>query len=127
MARVHDRVVVRLDVRDAARIAHRQDQQRHGVAVGLGDAAERVLRAGAVLHREHPDLVAAGEPRHGIRHVQPDPLLTHDDRPDADARGELKDVVDRIAEDDLDAFALQDLRDCLARLHRFAPLPARTP
>ena len=125
VARVEHRVVVRLDVRDAARIAHRQHQQRHGVAIGLGDAAERVLGAGAVLHREHPDLLAAGEPRHGIGHVQPDPLLAHDDRPDADARGELEDMVDRVAEDDLDAFAPQDLRDRLACLH--VPAPFRSP
>ena len=125
VARVDDRVVVRLDVRDAARIAHRQHQQRHRVAIGLGDAAERVLGAGAVLHREHPDLLAAGQARHGIRHVQPDPLLAHDDRPDADARGELEDVVDRIAEDDLDAFALQDLRDRLTCLHDLPPARSR--
>ena len=126
VARVEDRVVVRLDVRDAARIAHRQDQERHGVAIGLGDAAERVLGAGAVLHREHADLLAAGQARHGVRHVQADPLLAHDDRPDADARGELEDVVDRIAEDDLDAFALQDLRDRLACLHDLPPARSRS-
>ena len=125
VAGIEHRVVVRLDVRDAARIAHRQHQQRHGVAIGLRDAAERVLGAGAVLHREHPDLLAAGEPRHGIGHVQPDPLLAHDDRPDADARGELEDMVDRVAEDDLDAFAPQDLRDRLACLH--VPAPFRPP
>ena len=106
MARVEHRVVVRLDVRDAARVAHRQDEQRHRVAIRLGDAAERILGAGAVLHREHPDLLAAGQARHGIRHVQADPLLAHDDRPDAGARRELEDMIDRIAEDDLDAFAL---------------------
>ena len=122
VAHVEDGVEVRRDVGEAAGIALGQDQDRHRLAIGLGDAAEGVLGAGAVLHREHADLLAAGEARHGVRHVQTDPLLADDDRPDAGARGELEHVVDRIAEDDLDAFAPQDLGDRLARLH--GPPPA---
>ena len=44
------------------------------------------------------------------------------------ARGELDQVVDRIAEEDLDALALQDLRDRFAHFHLPAPFrPARKP
>jgi hypothetical protein len=76
-----------------------------------GDAAIRVLGTGPVLHREHADFLAAGQARVGVRHVQADALLAHDDRPDARARGEFQDVIDRVAEDDLDPLALEDLGD----------------
>ena len=55
-------VEVRIVVGQAAGIAGRDHQDRHGLGKRLGDAAEGVLGAGAVLHAEDPDLVARASP-----------------------------------------------------------------
>ena len=74
--------------RHALGVAHGHHQDRHGVAVGLGHAAEGVLGAGAVLHGEDADLLAGGDARDGVGHVQAGALLAHDDRADV-GRGAL--------------------------------------
>ena len=108
---------VAVDPGHALGIAHGHHQDRHGLAIGLGDAAVGVLGAGAVLHDEHADLLAGGDAGDGVRHVQPDALLAHDDRADAGGRTVLEDVVDGIADDPLHALALQDLGNRIAGLH----------
>jgi hypothetical protein len=83
----------------------------------LRDAAERVLRSRPVLHREHADLVGGGHAAHRVRHVQPRALLAHDDRADVGFRRRFDDLVDRIADEELHAFALENLRDRCRRFH----------
>ncbi len=59
---------------------------RHGLAVRLRDAAERVLRARAVLHGE--DAETFWPERHAadrVRHVEAGALLADDDRADVAA------------------------------------------
>jgi hypothetical protein len=43
--------------------------------------------------------------------VQADPLLADDDRADVLLGGGLDDLVDRVADEELDAFLLENLRD----------------
>ena len=57
------------EVEQPTRVAARQDHDGHQVAEGLGHAAERVLGAGAVLHREHADAMAGGHPAHGVGRI----------------------------------------------------------
>ena len=114
---VDEGVEVRRDVGDAPRVAARQDDDGHGVAVGLRHAAEGVLGAGPVLHREDADLLPRGDAAHGVGHVQARALLAHDDGADVGLGGGLDDGVDGIADEELDAFTLQDLRDRRDRLH----------
>ena len=66
---VHEGAEVRRDVQEAPRIAAGQHDDRDGVAEGLGDAAEGVLRPRPVLHGEDADAIAGGHPAHGVGHV----------------------------------------------------------
>ena len=66
---------------------------------------------GPHLHREHADRPAGRHPPHGIGHVDAGSLLAHDDRPDVGLGRSLDDVVDRIADQELDALALENLGD----------------
>src|SRR5262249_40193591 len=103
-----------------------------GIAVRLRDAAEGVLGAGAVLHREDADPVSRRDPADRVGHVQPGALLAHDDRPDVRLRGRLDDLVDRIADEELDALGFQNLCDGLGDFHAIPPggpyssIPGRT-
>ena len=108
---------VAVDPGHALGVAHGHHEDRHGLAVGLGDAAVGVLGAGAVLHHEHADLLAGGDARDGVRHVQADALLAHDDGADVGGGAVLEDVVDGIADDPLHAFALQDFCNRIAGFH----------
>ena len=110
-------IEVRLDVRKPPRIAHRQHQHGHGLAVALRHAAHRVLGARPVLHAERADRVARGDARDRVRHVQADALLAHHDRADIGVRRVLDQVIDRIAAEDLDPLALHDFRNGGAELH----------
>ena len=74
-----------------------------------------------MLHREHADALAAGQPRKRIRHMQADPLLAHDDRSNSSPGGELQHMVHRITEDDLDPFAFQDLGNGRTGFHELPP------
>ena len=117
VAEVHRRVEVRMHLVDVAGVARRQHDDRAGIAVGLGDAAERVLGAGPVLHDEDADLVARGHLGDRVAHMQPDALLTHHDRADIGFGRALDDRVDRIADQPLDPFLLQDLGDRIGDFH----------
>ena len=119
---VEQRGEVRGDVQDLSRITAGQHHDRHRVAEGLGHAAERVLGAGAVLHREHADALPRRDAAHGVGHVQADPLLADDDRADVFLGGGLDDLIDRIADEELDAFLLEDLRDGVGGFHGWALL-----
>ena len=105
------RVEVERHVHLAERIALRHHQHRHAFGKGLGDAAHRILRAGALLHHEHAHLAALAHAAHRVGHVQPGALLPDDHRADVDPRGGFENLIARIAEDRGHAFALQDCRD----------------
>ena len=112
-------VEIRRDVGDPPRIAPGEHDDGDRVAVGLGHAAEAVLRARPVLHREHADLLAGADAGDGVGHVEPDALLPYDDRADVGLGGRLDDGVDGIADEERDSLALQDLRDGGGGLHVF--------
>ncbi len=118
VAEVERGVEVRADLVDVARVAGRQHHDRAGIAIGLRDPAKGVLGAGAVLHRKDADLVAGGDLGDRVAHVQPDPLLAHHDRADVGLGGGLDDRVDRVADQKLDPFALQDFGDGVGDFHR---------
>jgi hypothetical protein len=63
-----------------------------------------------MLHGEDTDPLAAADPADRISHVQPGPLLPHDDRPDIQPGRLLDDRVDGIANEEVDPLVLQDLR-----------------
>src|SRR6267142_1284987 len=114
---VQKRIEVGLDVRDPPRVAPGQDDDRHRVAVGLGDATEGVLGARAVLHREHADPLAGRDAADGVGHVQTGSLLADDDRADVGFRRGFDDRVDGISDEKLHAFTFEDLRDGRCCLH----------
>ena len=72
-----------------------QHDDRHGIPVCLRNAAEGILRARPVLHREDADLLAGGDAADRVGHMQARPLLPHDDRADIRLGGRLDDRVDR--------------------------------
>ncbi|MEL0021688.1 MAG: hypothetical protein VW709_17625 [Rickettsiales bacterium] len=64
-----------------------------------------------MLHREHAELLARAQPRDRVGHMQADPFLAHDDRPDIAVRDIFQQVIDRIADDAVNTLALQNLDD----------------
>ena len=60
-----------------------------------------------------PELSAADR----VGHVQASALLADDDRPDVGLGGRLDDRIDRVADQAVDAFTLQDLGDRGSNLH----------
>ncbi len=117
VAHTEARIVVPADMGEVAGIAHGHHQNRDRFAVGLGNAAIGVLATRPVLHAKDADFAPGGDARDGIGHVQPGPLLAHDDRADARGSGALQDVVDRIADHPFDLLALQDLGNGVRGLH----------
>ena len=101
-----------------------QHNNRHGIGICLRDAAEGILRARAVLHREDADLIAGGDAADRVCHVQARPLLAHDDRADIRLGGRLDDRVDRIANKELHPFALENLGNGVDDLHGVPSLSA---
>ncbi len=110
-------IEVRFDVGEAPRIAHRQHQHRHGLAIALRHATHGVFRAGTVLHAEGTDLVPGTDPGNSVRHVQSNPLLPHHHRADIDVGRVLYEMIDRIAAENLDSLALHDFYDGGAEFH----------
>src|SRR5439155_2338041 len=80
-------------------------------------APEGVFRSRAVLHGEDPDALPGRDPAHGVGHVEPGPLLADDDRADVGLRGGLDDRVDRVADEEFHALALENFRDSRRCLH----------
>ena len=105
------------DVGLRAGVAAGDRDQRRGLAPGLRQPAERVLRAGAVLGQIDADLVAGVHPREGVGHVDRGALLAHDDGADVGFGGGLEDRIDRVADDEFDALALDHLGDCVGDFH----------
>jgi hypothetical protein len=98
-----------------------QHDDRHRVAVGLGDAAEGVLGARAVLHGEDADPLTGRDAADGVGHVQAGPLLADDDRADVGLRRRFDDGVDRIADEELHALTLENFGDGCGCLHVHSP------
>ena len=107
---VEQRAEVRRDVEQAPGIPAGQHHDRDGVAERLGHAAERVLRARPMLHRENADPLARADAADRVGHVQPGALLPHDDRADVGLGRRLDDGIDRVADQEVHAFALEDFR-----------------
>jgi hypothetical protein len=110
-------VVIGADLGGAARKSARYNQDRDRLAIGLRDAAVGVLGAGTMLHAEGAELLTRGHARDCVRHVQPDALLTHDDRADVERRGVFDQMIDRIGCEDVHALALHDFRYRCADFH----------
>jgi hypothetical protein len=117
VAHIQYRVEIRGNVRNTPGISPRQNQQRNRLAIGLGNPAKGILRAGSVLHREHADPAPTAEARNRVGHVQSRSLLAHDYRTDAGRGGVLEDVIDRVARHDLDSFAPEDLGNRITSFH----------
>src|SRR5262249_20755969 len=103
---VQYRVEVRRHVRNTPRISAGQDQQRDRLAISLGNAAKGILRTGSMLHREHADGAPAAEARNRIGHMESGAFLANDYWTDAGRGRILQDVINRVANYDLDSFAL---------------------
>ena len=118
---VEERVEERVVVVQPSPVSRRQDDDGHRLAVGLGDPPERVLGPRPVLQGEHADLLPRRQPAHRVGHVQPHPLLPHDDGAHVGGGSRLDDRVDRIPDQELDAFTFQDLGDGGGNLHGNPP------
>ena len=132
-----DHIDVRGPLGDALVVASRAERRRHSLTSGrlaageqqegdrvgesLGDAAERVLRAGAPLHGEDTDPLAVGYPAEAVGHVDAGALLPADDGPDALLSARLDKRLVRIAGHPLDALGSQYLRDDRVAVHMYAP------
>src|SRR5579883_854146 len=92
-----------------------------GAGVLLGNAAKRIFRPRAVLHREDADRPPRRQAAHGVRHVQPGSLLPHDDGPDVRRGSRLDDRIHGIADQELHALALEDLRHRPRHVHASPP------
>ena len=101
--------------------AARDDQHGHGVGVGLGEAAERVLDARPGLDDDHRRLLAIGGARVAVGHVDQRLLAASDDRPNADLGGRVDQRVVRIREQDFDALEFQNPRQSVRASHRSQP------
>ncbi|MDB5867876.1 MAG: hypothetical protein JWP96_208 [Polaromonas sp.] len=116
-AQRNQRTEVGRHLRRLAQVAHRQHQERHRLAVGLGNGAHAIFDAGAVLGRIDAYRLAAGDARDGVGHVAAHPLGARNDRPDAQRRAVVKNVVERVAADGGDVLALEDLGNGFANFH----------
>ena len=116
------RVEVGLHLVDRPRIAAGQNDDRRGVAECLRHAAVGVLGTGAGLHAEDADLVARTQAADGVRHVQTDALLAHDDCADVQFGGRFDEMVHRIGEKDLRALLFQAVGDNVNDLHAVVSL-----
>ena len=124
MLEVHECVEVGRDVDAIARIATGEHDDGRRFAVRLRHAAEGVLRARAVLHREDADLLTRGDAADRVGHVQTSALLANDDGADVSPRGRLDDRVDGVADQKLDTFASQDLGNGIGSFHARPAYPA---
>ena len=100
----------------------RQHDDWGGVRIRLRDAAECVLGARPVLHRENADGAAGGDAADGVRHMEPGAFLADDDGADIGRGRGLDDRVDRVADQELDTLSLQDFRYRRRTVHRLHAL-----
>ena len=99
------------------------DQHRHILCIGLGDAGECVLDAGPACAREHAVPLATLDAGIAVGEADADALLPAQDRADVERRARLDDRVARIAGEELRALALEDFGDDLRAVHaRFSPI-----
>ena len=107
----------RKHLRLIARLRQRQEQHRHGIGVGGGNAGERIFRARAVLHREHPGRLAVGDAGIAVGHVDAHPFLPADHRADAGGNRVLDDRGRREAEQGVYPLPLEDFDDGIGCSH----------
>jgi hypothetical protein len=119
--KVEEGRIVGVDGHLPAGVAGRQDQDRHRLAVALGDAAEAVLRPRTVLHGEHAQPAARVEAAVGVGHVDTGALLADDDRAHVGGSGRFDDRVDGIGDERVHAFPLEDLGHGLGDFHVPSP------
>ena len=91
------------------------DQHRDILGIGLGDAGERVLDAGAGLRGEHAVALAALDAGVAVRDADADALLPAQDGADIERGARLDQRIARIAGQELRALALEDFGDEFAR------------
>ena len=118
---VEERVEVRTHINVAARIPGREHHDRHRIGIRLGHAPKGVLRARAVLHREHTNPLAGRDPADRVGHVQSRPFLAHDNGADVRRRGGLDDRVDGVSDEEGHALALEYLCDGGGHVHTVPP------
>ena len=108
----------REDLGAIALVAERQHEDRHRIGVRRGDAREGVLGAGSVLHREHAEAPAVGDPAEAVGDADADALLAAEHRSDAGGGRGVDDRCRRIRAQELHALALHDLGDRVDDFHR---------
>ena len=105
------------DVALRAGVAAWDRDHRRGLAPGLGEAAERVLGAGAVLGQIDGHAVAGVHAGEGVGDVDAGALLADNDGADVGFGGGLEDRVDGVADDEVDTLALEHLGDGVCGSH----------
>src|SRR5207244_5557349 len=73
----------------------------------------------------HAHLLSRADAAHGVGHVQTGALLAHDDRPNVSLRSSLDDRVHRVANQELNTFALEDLGNSGRSFHNPSAYRAR--
>ena len=110
-------VEVGMDAALVAGHAGGQQEDGHRLGVGLGDAAEAVFSAGAVLHHEDANLLAVGGAGVAVHHVNAGDLLAEDHRADSGDGGSLQQRLVGHAGDELHALHPQYVGDCGNSIH----------
>ena len=116
-----DGMEVRFHAQAIARDSSREHEDGHGVGVGLGDAAEGIFGAGAILGKEDADLVAVGDPGKAVSHVHTGAFLATHDGSDAGDGRRLDQRVGRHDGDPVNSLHLQYISYCGDSVHGGIP------
>ena len=112
---------VRTHEEHVQRIAARQRQNRHVVRIGLGQTADRVLRAGLGLHRHHAEALAIRHSGEAVCGHHRAALVPKGHRADALLRHGFDEGIGRIAGHPAHPFLLEDAGDVIDAVHGEAP------
>jgi hypothetical protein len=103
----------------------RNDQQRHVLGIGLGDARKGVLDPRTRLRREHAVALAALDAGIAVGHADTDSLLPAQDGTDVERGARFDQRVARVAGEELGPLALENFGNERGAVHR-SSLPYAT-
>ena len=104
-----------------ARVPGRQHHHGHRFAIGLRHAAKGVFRPRALLHDENAQGPAGVDAAEAIGHVQTGAFLARDDGVHIGTGSGFDNIIERITDEKLDAFALENLDHGIDGLHLPSP------
>ena len=104
-----------------ARVPGRQHYHGHRFAIGLRHAAKRIFRPRALLHDKNAQGPAGVDAAETIGHVQAGAFLARNDGVHIGTGSGFDNIIERITNEKLDAFALENLNHGINSLHLAPP------